>query len=266
MNTLENQILLFFIFILCISLITYYYVKRQNIKNFENFENSNLSNLSNFDNNEIQITLIKTAVNKSISDYNFNSIINRYSIINPSIIVDNNGKLCDLTTSKNICEIDNSIGNNDPQCLVNGINSSCNKIFIDDVINNYTNIDLNSLISVLHSNILSATKLLNEEIQYRSAGIDDTLNLILNKQDLINQQIFTIAKNDDNLISKKNDLQSTTEDFKKNENDVFINQYNFQNFLIQNNNNNKTITLYRNILYGLIITIIIVGIFLYFVS
>ena len=68
------------------------------------------------------------------------------------------------------------------------------------------------------------------------------------------------------INSKKIILENTTNDFEKNENDVFINQYNFQNYLIQNNNNNKKITLYRNILYGLFIAIIVVGIFLYFVS
>lgn len=268
MNEIENQILLFFIFILCISLITYYYInyiKIQNNKNIENFENSNLNN---FDTDEIPNLSIKAAVNKTISDYNFNSIINKYSNIDPAITVDNNGKLCDMSTSTNLnsCKKDNSLGNNDPQCLVNGINSSCSKLFIDDVINNSSNVDLNILTSALHSKILSETEFLSEDINNRSASIDDTLNLILNKQDLINQQVFTISKNNDNLISKKNDLQSTTEDFKKNENDVFINQYNFQNFLIQNNNNNKTIALYRNIFYGLIITIIILGIFLYFIS
>jgi cbb3-type cytochrome oxidase subunit 3 len=258
MNEIENQILLLFIFIFFIGLITYYYDKRQNIENFYD------SNLTIFSNSDIPDVSIKTAINSEI--INYNGIINRYSKINPSINVDNNGKLCDSTSSVNLCEINSSSSNKSQQCLVNGISSSCSKLFSDGVINNSTTVDLSSLISGLQSKIISESKLLIDDITYRKSTIDDTLQLLLNKQDLINQQIFTKTVNDDILISKKGELQTTSQEFEKNENDVFINQYNFKNFLTQNNNNNKTITLYRNILYGLIITIIIVGIFLYFVS
>ena len=274
MNTTENQILLLLIFILCIGLITYYCDKRENIENFYD------SNLSIFSDTDIPNAPIKTAVNSQIVDYN--RIINRYSKINPSINVDNNGKFCDSSSSLNLCEIRTGLpntpipntglpnatatSNNYPQCIVNGINSSCSKLFIDGYINNNSTIDLNTFISGLQSKIISESKLLIEDIKYRKSTIDDTLHLLLNKQDLINQQSFTKSINDDILSSKKNELQSTSKSFEKNENDVFINQYNFKNFLTQNNNNNKTIALYRNILYGLIIAIIVVGIFLYFVS
>lgn len=269
MNTTENQILLLLIFILCIGLITYYCDKRENIENFYD------SNLSIFSDSDIPNVSIKTSINSQIVDYN--RIMNRYSKINPAINADNNGKLCDTSGSSNLCEIKTGLPNtglpnatasaiNYPQCAVNGINSSCSKLFIDGYINNNSTIDLNSFINSLQSKIISESKLLIEDITYRNATINDTLHLLLNKQDLINQQSFTKSINDDILSSKKNELESTTKNFEKNENDVIINQYNFKNFLTQNNNNNKTIALYRNILYGLIITIIVVGIFLYFVS
>ena len=193
MNTTENQILLLLIFILCIGLITYYCDKRENIENFYD------SNLSIFSDTDIPDAPIKTAVNSQIVDYN--RIINKYSKINPSINVDNNGKFCDSSSSLNLCEIRTGLpntpipntglpnatasSNNYPQCIVNGINSSCSKLFIDGYINNNSTIDLNSFISGLQSKIISESKLLIEDIKYRKSTIDDTLHLLLNKQDLI---------------------------------------------------------------------------------
>ena len=81
-----------------------------------------------------------------------------------------------------------------------------------------------------------------------------------------NQQEEFIRNNNNNLNDKKESLISTTKDYEKNENDVFINQYNFKNYLIQNEINNDKLTFYRNIMYGFIITIIIVLVMFFFVS
>ena len=107
---------------------------------------------------------------------------------------------------------------------------------------------------------------MEQDINDRRKSIDNTLSIILSKIELQNQQEFVVNNTADTIDSKKTILQNTTDDFEKLENDVFINQYNFQNYLIQNNNNNKKIALYRSILYGLVIAIIVTGIFLYFVS
>jgi len=260
MNLMKNQSLLLCIFILSFSLITYIYIKNQNNENFDN------SNLSNFDDGQIPNITIKTAVNSQISD--FNTTLNKYALINPFITVDSNGALCDVTTTPNLnfCKIDSSSNNNDPTCLVHGLHSSCNKLFSDGYLNNVSNMDLNSLTNGMQANIINACTLLIKDINDRKTTIDNTLNKILDKIELKNQQDFISNNTADTINSKKLILQNTTDKFEKLENEVFINQYNFQNYLIQNNNNNKKITLYRNIVYGLVIAIIVIGIFLYFVS
>ena len=75
-----------------------------------------------------------------------------------------------------------------------------------------------------------------------------------------------ILNNNDNLNDKKNKVNNINKDFEKKENDVYINQYNFKNFLIKNDINNNKLNLYRSILNGLIIALIVIGILLYFVS
>jgi len=115
------------------------------------------------------------------------------------------------------------------------------------------------------SKLVTATTLITD-ITNRSSYIDSFLDTMLDKLNLQAHQDFIILKNNNIINDKKIKVQQTTAEFEKNENDVFINKYNFQNFIIQNDNNNKKITLYRKILYGLVITIIIFGIFLFMVS
>ena len=260
MNIIKNQLLILCIFIICISLITYFYIKN---KNYENFSSSNLSD---FNDDQIPNLTLKTALNSQIID--FNTTLNRYLQVNPFITVNDDGTLCDSSSilNLNFCQIDESSGTNGPSCLVNGVDSSCNKLFSDGYIKNKSEIDLTSLSSSIQSTIISASRLLIQDINDRTTIINNTLNIILDKLDLQSQQEFIISNTKDNINNKETILQNTTKDFEKLENDVYINQYNFQNYLTQNNNNNKKINLYRNILYGLIISIIVVGIFLYFVS
>ena len=268
MTIIKNQLLLLLcIFIIFISLIIYFYINKK--KNNENFVNSNVINFSLSDFNDDQapdVIQLQTAINNQLGD--FNTKINRYSVINPFITVNSDGKLCDTSTQTNLnfCEIHSSSGNNEPTCLINGLPSSCNKLFSDGYINTISNMDLNSLTNGTHSTIISKSALLINDINDRRKSIDNTLSIILSKIELQNQQEFVVNNTADTIDSKKTILQNTTDDFEKLENDVFINQYNFQNYLIQNNNNNKKIALYRSILYGLVIAIIVTGIFLYFVS
>jgi len=258
MNIIKNQLLILCIFIICISLITYFYIKN---KNYENFSDSNLNI---FNDDQISNLTLKTAINSHVSD--FNEIVNKYSEINPFITVNNNGTLCDQPLESNFCQIDTLTGGTIPTCSVMGVPSSCSKLFSDNYINTASTVDLNSLIDSTQSKIISESNLLIQDITDRNANIDDTLSMIINKIDLKSQQDFVSHNTSDAINNKKIILKKTTENFEKLENDVFINQYNFQNYLTQNNNNNKKIALYRNILYGLVIAIIVVGIFLYFVS
>ena len=267
MTTIKNQFLLLLlvcILIICISVIIFYYKNKK--KNYENFTASTVTNFSasDFDDElpDGDITKLQSAINSQLNI--INTKISKYSVINPFITVNSDGILCD-TSSTNFCESTLPSGN-DPKCLVNGLQSSCNKLFSDGYINTLSNIDLISLTSGARSNILSRSALLIKDINNRYDTIEDKLRIILSKTELIDQQSYVLNNTEDTINSKKTNLENTTNDFEKLENDVFINQYNFQNFLIQNNNNNKKINLYRKILYGLVIAIIVTGIFLFFVS
>ena len=259
MDILKDQLLLLCIFIICIGLITYCYVKSQSNERFENIS------INPFNNNEISNLTLKDELNTMLTP--FITTLNKYSKIDPNITVNNNGVLCDISTTsvKNSCKVDTTNSNN-YLCLVNNTPSSCNNLFSDGTINNNTNINLNTLTDNMRSTIIRNSSDLITDINNRSSYIDSFLDTMLDKLNLQAHQDFIILKNNNIINDKKIKVQQTTAEFEKNENDVFINKYNFQNFLIQNDNNNKKITLYRKILYGLVVAIIVVGIFLYMVS
>jgi len=253
MNIINNQLLLFSIFLLCIILITYLHLKNQNNEKFEN------NNLDVFNDNEITNNTLKIAINSQLD--NFNSIINKYSKLDPNITVDNNGILCDNSLP---CKKDSK--SNDRQCLVNNSSSSCSSFFSDGQINSFTNLDIQSLNNSLRTNIINNSSTIITSANAKQAVLDNIINIIVAKLDLIKNQEDIILHNNDSLNDKKNKVKNINKDFEKNENDVNINQYNFKNFLIKNDINNNKISLYRSILYGLIIAIIVTGILLYFIS
>ena len=256
MNLIQKQIILCCLFIICIGVITYFHIKNKNNELFTN-------DIVQFTKSDITDTEIQTLFNTEILKYN--NILKKYIKIDPAINANNDGKLCDtnITNTSNNCKVTN---NSEPQCLVNESLSSCNNFFIDGIINSFTSIDLTTINNYLHTNIIRNSANIITDINNKKTEIDNILFKIIDKKQLKNQQDNFILINNNDLIDKQHNLNKTTTDFETNENDVFINQYNFKNYLSQNNVNTNKLSLYKSIMYGLIITIIITLIILFFVS
>ena len=127
-------------------------------------------------------------------------------------------------------------------------------------------IDLKTLKNNTRDRIIRNIGQLFSTLDTQSNKIDSVLNTLLDKLKLEEQQLYFIKYNNGNLDDKTKLVNKTTEEYEKNENDINVNQVNFTNFLSKNNNNINKINFYYKIIIGVIITIIIVGIFNIFIT
>jgi hypothetical protein len=263
-----QQILYYVIFILFISIITVYYIKCSISNNeyisskiYENFENLNNDNyFSDFNDVDISDPSVKNSINKELST--IKSTLNKYSMLDPAIILNNNIVLCD-NPIENSCKIENIAVSTDPTCLVNNVSTSCSDYF-DEYVNQEIKIDFNS--TRLRDMIIVKSTQLMSKIDKKNNDINFILDTLLDKIKIENEQKVFINFNINSLDDKSKLLDKTTKMYEQNENDVNINQINFSNFLSKNNNNVNKINFYYKIIIGIIITIIIVGIFNFFIS
>jgi len=287
----HTQFFLCISFILCIVLITLYYKnnKYNNIELFynttipnrtispsnlprnteNNSRNSTSSNQNNvnkyFTDNDISNIYVKQALNNTLSD--IDTIFDNYTTINPGININNDGTTCDnwgtynnneFSPLSNNCEITSN--SNKPQCLSNNKITSCSKYFADNVVNDYTTIDVQILKNNIISDILTKSGEIITELNDKTSKSDTLLNNLNTQLNIENQQSFFITNNTYNIDDKKKIINKTTEEYDKDENDILINKINFSNFLEQNSNNDRLYNIYYKIIIGLIITLIIIGI------
>jgi len=216
-----------------------------------------------FDDSEIPNISTKNSINKQLPS--INSLFNKYSILDPAININNNGVLCDDITS-NTCKLLDNSNTSFPQCISNNIMTSCSNFFSDGYINKQTNIDVASLTKQTRDNIIRNSKELISNLDKKNKQITFFLDTLIDKIKLNEQQLSFIKYNTSSIDDKKKLVNKSTEEYEKNENNININQVNFSNFLLKNNNNTNKINFYYNIMIGIIITIVIIGIFNIFVS
>ena len=275
----REHILCYFIFILCISLITFYYIKKNKNISLENFkDDTNNDELKSFNDTEISKPSVKNAINDKIKS--FTSAFDKYSVLDPAITANNNGVICDrwdgyggentdtnpFNSSLNSCKLVNNSNTTVPQCLTNNILISCDMFFNDGIINDLTSIDIISLKKNIRDNIIRNCQQLISSLDKSSVEIDLIIESLLDKLKVEEQQLYFIKYNISNLDDKTKLVNKTTEEYIKNENDINVNQVNFTNFLSKNNTNTNKINFYYKIIIGLIITLIVIGIFNIFLS
>ena len=258
----REHILSYFIFILCISLITFYYIKNYNSNNYENFyfETNNTNYLNQFNDSEISNIKLKNEINNNLNS--ITTILNKYSVVDPAININNTGNVCDNTLLNN-CKIKDPSKTTDYTCLNGGVDTSCSNYF-DNTIKKLMNIDLSSLRT--RDNIILHTSQLIKNIKNQNNEIKLILDSLLDKINIKDQQKMFINYNIANLDDKKTLVNKTTDEYEKNENDININKINFKNLSSKNNNNVSKINLYYKILIGIVIIIIIVGLFNLFIT
>ena len=282
MDISTNQINIIIIFLICIIIITLLYInydklpKLSSLYSYENFEDivgANDNKINIISDSELPNLAAKNAINNQINT--FEKIFDKYSILDPSISVNNNGLTCDSWSNyknenlenstdeyntTNHCKIVKGSESNDPQCLVDNVLTSCKNFYSDGYINKLTSIDIKKLKNIMRDNIIRNCKTQLNNIDTQNTKIDSILNLLIEKLDLEKQQLYFINYNKTNLDDKQKLVNITSKEFEKQENNINVNQINFSNFLSKNNTNDSKINLYYNIIIYLIIAIIVIGI------
>lgn len=280
MNLNNNQILLFISFLVCIGLITCYFKNTQ--YNIERFDDVIISNsittkpsttipispstnnpITLFTDSDIPDITVKNTANSYLSV--LNNLLNRYSKIDPALNITNNGILCDNILNNN-CSIVEGSQSNEPQCLINNILTSCSSFYNDGTINQYSNIDVSQLQNTTRNRILIDCNNISNTLSTQDIEINNSLNNLTDKLDLLKQQNFFIKYNINNLNDKQQIIDKDKKEFDETESNSNINKLNFSQQLAENNNSDTKLTLYYNIILGLIIVIIIVGILNLFFS
>ena len=282
MDISTNQINIIIIFLICIIIITLLYInydklpKLSSLYSYEKFEDivgANDNKINIISDSELPNLLAKNAINTQINT--FEKIFDKYAILDPSIIVNNNGLPCDSWSNyknenldnptdeyntTNHCKIVQGSESNDPQCVVDNVLTSCKIFYSDGYINKLSSIDIKKLKNTMRDNIIRNCKTQLNNIDTQNTKIDSILNLLIEKLDLEKQQLYFINYNKTNLDDKQKLVNITSKEFEKQENDINVNQINFSNFLSKNNTNDSKINLYYNIIIYLIIAIIVIGI------
>ena len=245
MGSIKEHMTIYSIFIIAIVLCIIYY-KKYIQKEAEPFNDASSTGGSStgktaFSNDQISNTSMLNAINEMLSS--LDTTLNRFSVIDPAISINNSNILCDnwdtynnneFASSSNTCKIVQGSESNKPQCLNNNILTSCSNFFQDGTINNYSTIDTQTLKTNTKQKILKDSKELTVYINTQSAVIDSVLNLLIGKIDLEKKQMDFIKYNTANLDDKQKLIDKTTKEFEKNENEVNINKINFSRILASN--------------------------------
>lgn len=261
----KEHLFCYIFFIICIALITYLYINfnKNKSENFYANSESNPNIISPFSDSEISNVSVKNAINNELAS--INALFNKYSKIDPAIIVNNDGSLCDNKID-NSCKIIKNSGTKDKQCLTNNAIISCSTFFSDGYINKQIKLDIKTLNQITRNNIIRNAGQLIDNFKKQISEVDIVLDALIDKINLNDQQTNFVKYNIVNINDKTNLVNKTKEETEKNENDININKINFSNFLSKNNNDTNKINFYYKIIIGLIITMVIVGIVNLFVT
>lgn len=285
MENIRSPTFIFLIFILLIILITCFYNENISIINsnyskegFNNVPNASPPMASDPLNSSIDNIDIKDLSGKKIATqnlYNLKQILDRFTTLDSPIGINNKGNICsewgEYDNSKyqfnnNSCLVIPESGTKDRQCLSNNTLTSCSIYYDDKTIDNNNKFNTKQILDITIQKILSGSASIIANIDKKSSDIDQILNNLTAKLTLENQQKYFIKYNDGNLDDKKKMLDKESEEIEKTENEINVSKINFNQFVTINNDYDNKINAYYKIIVGLIITIVIVGIFYFLFS
>jgi hypothetical protein len=263
MKLTSSQILVYIIFIICIVLISYYYTNQYKYGT-EGF-GSEEDLIQDINTNLERLNITDDGIKTSILNYikTFASFLDTYKKIEVPITVNNNG-ICSDWGSYNNNQYKNQKNNcikieNDIKCLSNNSLASCSNYYNDGIINNLSNINVQTILDTVKYNIFTELNGINADINRKNDEIKKVLDDLILKTNLENQQKFFIDYNIKNIEDKKYLLNKNSIDFEKSQNEVNINKIEFQQNIILNKLSNNRMNLYYDIITWIILLLIIIG-------
>ena len=188
--------------------------------------------------NNLNITDIGIQGNVAGNILAFNTILNKYKVLDVPININNTGTICDnwgMYSNGKYRERNNNCINiqNDNKCLKNGILASCSNYY-NDVMNNLMMLNTDEMLQKIKYNIFVNIGTINNTINSKNELANKLINELKIKRNSEIQQTYFIDYNNKNIGSKKILIDKTNKNFEKTENDVNINKIEFQQFLKMN--------------------------------
>ena len=280
MSLTSFQIGIYIIFIIFIIIISEYYTTTTTpTTTLTKTTNQSKKEEFTVEDDTIKSDVIKELNNLNISDLgiqnnvasnilSFNTILNKYKVLDVPININNKGTICDkwgMYSNGKYRDHNNNCINikNDNQCYKNGILESCSNYY-NDAMYKLMNLNTEEMLQKLKYNIFSNIININNIINNKNDEANKLINEIKIKYNLEIQQKYFIDYNNKNLDSKKILIDKTSKNFEKTENDVNINKIEFQQFLKMNKKISEQNASYYSYIIYLIVSIIIVGLLNFF--
>ena len=201
------------------------------------------------------------------------NLIDKYNNLDIPITISNDGNFCNIwgnynngtyTKYGNKCELIS--GSPIRQCRSNTGLASCSNFYDGGQLDTYNSININDIMQLFKNNIKKNVDDISNFIEVKARDLDANVTNANSYQLTLAAQRDLISKNTISLDDKKKFREEKHSKFEKEQDDVEIDQVNFKIYLENKKIGEDKLSLYRKIIYVLIITIFIVLIINYLLT
>ena len=212
---------------------------------------------------------------------NLQTLLQRYASLDIPIVMNDSGKICSMWSEysngrfrqqQNQCMAldDNTLLTNTPvlgntnilKCLdTSGTPTSCNNIMTDGYISSKSSIPYQPMLDSATSIVVNSLSGINLQVNDMNKNATMIITSIADRGSIQLQQDELIRNNNENMAYKNKLMEENTEKLGKKQNETNINQNDFSSFINKITNADAKGQIYFKIIIGLIIIIMIVGIF-----
>lgn len=199
---------------------------------------------------------------------NLQNLLARYARLDVPIIMNDAGQICNMwgnyAAGKYSPEANQCLSIDDSgvlKCLDNSSTPSrCSKLFTDGYIASKNTIDYTPLLNNITNTIIQAAPITDAQIATMNQDADTLITSFADRTSIQQEQKDIINNNNLNMEDKKKIIEKEQERLSDKQNETNLNQSNFREFRDDINNSKSKGNIYYKILFGLIVTIIIMGI------
>lgn len=193
-------------------------------------------------------------------------LLNKFKRLEIPIYIDDLGVVCKdwkndpkkrFPNKGNKCQIIND----DTYCVNSkGTLNTCNKLYNENI-RKMSQVDVNSIVIPAFNKLKIEFRKIDKEIGKKQIDLDDTLNRLISKKNIIEQQKFFIKQNTTQINESKNISKDISDKYDKFNNTYHISKMESTNLkqLIENQNDENDKIL--KIIYGVLIIVIILVVF-----
>jgi len=199
----------------------------------------------------------------------------KYANLNIPISFDDDSNICNTwgtyknkkyIANDNACTIVDNTGTRKCLTKLDNTLASCDKIYVNGTLNTANTINIDNIYNIAYNNMITKYKKLINTISSASADLDIKVVNSSQYTDLANAQSTLINNNIVGLTDKKQNYNTNLDILQSKMDKVNIERINYQQFLQNKANTDARIILYKKIVLGLIITLLVLFGLIYIMS